>query len=247
MGIHTINLVGGINNLPPSIEPLDPPNIGKNENSKTLMSDEDIDKLIDSQIPKQEPTIQIPIKPEEIRQPPIIPISNEKQDELKFDLNGMNDNLDEIRKNTLERIKSLADKQAKISARIDLIEKFIILDEKSLALESSKSEPNAQRIFGIKKSIFSQTELISEVTDILLKFEAQIQGWYKTLMDVEKDKVSAYNKIKSVNKEQLTTESDITDVLSNLNQILKNDPNKLLDATSNTLNIGGYSGKKFNG
>ena len=66
-------------------------------------------------------------------------------------------------------------------------------------------------------------------------------------MDIEKDKVSAYQKIKALNKEQASVDTDINDVMTALNTVLKNDPNKLLSMASNTLSIGGYTGKKFNG
>lgn len=259
MSIHTINLGNQStefqNNLPPILEPIKPaemvlPPTPINSPPKNLLTDDEIDKLIESQ--KSNIEINIPEKPSPIENYKSLPNQNEETKEteeevIQFNLNIMNINLDEIGKTTKERIKDLDFKQKKISKRIELIEKFIMLDEKSLAIESAKQEPNMQKIIGIKKSIFSQTELISETTDILLKFEAQIQGWMKTLMDIEKDKVSAYGKIKALNKEQTSTETDINDVMANLNSILKNDPNKLLSTAANTLSISGYDGKKFMG
>lgn len=259
MSIHTINLGNQStefqNNLPPILEPIKPaemvlPPTPINSPPKNLLTDDEIDKLIESQ--KSNIEINIPEKPSPIENYKSLPNQNEETKEteeevIQFNLNIMNINLDEIGKTTKERIKDLDFKQKKISKRIELIEKFIMLDEKSLAIESAKQEPNMQKIIGIKKSIFSQTELISETTDILLKFEAQIQGWMKTLMDIEKDKVSAYQKIKALNKEQASVDTDINDVMTALNTVLKNDPNKLLSMASNTLSIGGYTGKKFNG
>ena len=122
---------------------------------------------------------------------------------------------------------------------------FINLDEKELAVEVSKVEPNNQKIVGIRKGILNQTELFGQTLDILLKFESQIQSWTKTLMDIEKDKVGAFQKIRSVSKEQSSTEADINDVISNINNIIKNDPSKILHSVDGTLNINGYSGKKF--
>jgi hypothetical protein len=242
MGIHTISLGG--NNIPPPPESI---NIEKPQ--QKLISDDEIDELINSQKINKPSEINIP-RPEEKQEeyyvPPQIPESNTQEETGKFDLSGMNLDLDSLKKDAIKRIKDLDIKQKKIADRINLIEKFILLDEKSLAIESARQDLNLQKISAIKKSIFSQTELISETSDILLKFEAQIQGWFKTLMDIEKDKVSAYQKIKSLNKEQSVVDGDITDVISTLNTILKNDPAKLME-TANTLNIGGYSGKKFNG
>lgn len=255
MSIQTINLGGGLN-IPPPLDPnavqnatAIPPTISQ---TKPLMSDDDIDKLIEAQQAQTTKPIHqnIPIQDTQLQGLNTQPLPEEEEKETneeKFNLSGMNLNLDDIRLKTLARIDDLNKKQVKISARIELIEKFIVLDEKSLAIESSRQEPNLQKIIGIKKSIYGQTELISEVTDILLKFEAQIQGWYKTLMDIEKDKVSAYGKIKALNKEQTSTETDINDVMANLNSILKNDPNKLLSTAANTLSISGYDGKKFMG
>ena len=246
MGIHTISLGNG--NIPPPPESIKLENPTTENTKQNLISDEDIDALINSQKAQIAPEIKIPVQ-EEKQEEYFVPTPEQnKQEEItdKFDLTGMNLDLDSLKKDTIKRIKDLDVKQKKIADRINLIEKFILLDEKSLAVESAKPDLNLQKITAIKKSIFSQTELISETSDILLKFEAQIQGWFKTLMDIEKDKVSAYQKIKSLNKEQTTADGDITDVISTLNTILKNDPSKLME-TANTLSIGGYSGKKFNG
>lgn len=248
MGIHTI-MLGNNPNIPPPVEP-----IKMQESTKqNLLSDEDIDKLINSQlenVAKPAPIV------EEINNdtnesnnfnPPKSNIEDDEPKTKKYDLNEMNLNLADIRKRTLERITELDKKQKKIADRINLIEKFISLDEKSLAIETSRQEPNLQKISAIKKSLFSQTELITETTDILLKFEAQIQGWTKTLMEIEKDKISAYQKINSMDKEQVAADGDITSILTHVNDIIRKDPSKVLQATSGTLNIGGYSGKRFEG
>lgn len=245
MGIHTI-MLGDNPNIPPPVEP-----IKLQETTKqNLLSDEDIDKLINSQlenVSKPAPTVETVTNESNNFNPPISNIEDDEPKTKKYDLNEMNINLADIRKRTLERIAELDKKQKKIADRINLIEKFISLDEKSLAIETSRQEPNLQKISAIKKSLFSQTELITETTDILLKFEAQIQGWTKTLMEIEKDKISAYQKINSLDKEQVTADGDITSILTHVNDIIRKDPSKVLQATSGTLNIDGYSGKRFEG
>lgn len=228
--ITTINLGGGM-------EP----------GSNSLISDDEIDKLINSQVKQPTPIpiptpIPLPTTPqvdEELDESP------SESDSIKFDMDSMNKNLDAITTSTKTRIQNLIVQQDKLKGRVALLEKFIMLDEKELAIEVSKPEPNNQKIVGIRKSILNQTELFGQTLDILLKFESQIQSWTKTLLDIEKDKVGAFQKIRSVSKEQTSTETDINEVLLNINNIIRNDPNKVLQSAEGFLNINGYSGKKF--
>ena len=234
--ITTINLGGG----PQSPQPPQNPN-GKNG----LISDDEIDKLINSQI--KAPPIPTPIPQPKSPIPDDMDSEEPEQEtnSVKFDLDKMNTNLDKIVESTALRIKDLIVQQDKLKSRVSLLEKFINLDEKELSIEVIKNEPNNSKIIGIRKSILNQTELFGQTLDILLKFESQIQSWTKTLMDIEKDKVGAFQKIKLLSKEQASTETDINEVLLNINTLIKNDPSKVLHSAEGFLNINGYSGKKF--
>ena len=220
---------------------------GMEQGSNGLISDDEIDKLINSQVKQPTPIpiptpIPLPTTPqvdEELDESP------SESDSIKFDMDSMNKNLDAITTSTKTRIQNLIVQQDKLKGRVTLLEKFIMLDEKELPIEVSKPEPNNQKIVGIRKSILNQTELFGQTLDILLKFESQIQSWTKTLLDIEKDKVGAFQKIRSVSKEQTSTETDINEVLLNINNIIRNDPNKVLQSAEGFLNINGYSGKKF--
>ena len=227
--ITTINLGGGLD-----------------QGTKPLISDDEIDKLINSQVKHPMPT-PIPT-PVPLPIPPQVEEDTEEQKEseaIRFDMDSMNRNLDAITTSTKLRIQNLIAQQDKLKGRVTLLEKFIMLDEKELAIEVSKPEPNNQKVVGIRKSILNQTELFGQTLDILLKFESQIQSWTKTLMDIEKDKVGAFQKIRSVSKEQTSTETDINEVLLNINNIIRSDPGKVLQSAEGFLNINGYSGKKF--
>ena len=219
---------------------------GSDQGTKPLISDDEIDKLINSQVKHPMPTpipTQVPLPI-----PPQVEEDTEEQKEseaIRFDMDSMNRNLDAITTSTKLRIQNLIAQQDKLKGRVTLLEKFIMLDEKELAIEVSKPEPNNQKVVGIRKSILNQTELFGQTLDILLKFESQIQSWTKTLMDIEKDKVGAFQKIRSVSKEQTSTETDINEVLLNINNIIRSDPGKVLQSAEGFLNINGYSGKKF--
>lgn len=220
---------------------------GTEQGSNGLISDDEIDKLINSQVKQPTPIpiptpIPLPTPPQVDEEPDE---SSSESDTIKFDMDSMNKNLDAITTSTKLRIQNLIAQQDKLKGRVALLEKFIMLDEKELAIEVSKPEPNNQKIVGIRKSILNQTELFGQTLDILLKFESQIQSWTKTLLDIEKDKVGAFQKIRSVSKEQTSTETDINEVLLNINNIIRNDPNKVLQSAEGFLNINGYSGKKF--
>lgn len=220
-------------------------NLGGGNTGNGLMSDDEIDKIINQQIKQTAPPPPPIPAPLPMSQNTEEPENSENEITVSFDIETMNKNLDAITNSTKLRIVSLIEQQNKLKARVSLLEKFINLDEKELAVEVSKTEPNNQKIVGIRKGILNQTELFGQTLDILLKFESQIQSWTKTLMDVEKDKVGAFQKIRSVSKEQSSTETDINDVISNINNIIKNDPSKILHSVDGTLNINGYSGKKF--
>lgn len=220
---------------------------GMEPGSNSLISDDEIDKLINSQVKQPTPIpiptpIPLPTPPQVDEEPDE---SSSESDSIKFDMDSMNKNLDAITTSTKLRIQNLIAQQDKLKGRVALLEKFIMLDEKELAIEVSKPESNNQKIVGIRKSILNQTELFGQTLDILLKFESQIQSWTKTLLDIEKDKVGAFQKIRSVSKEQTSTETDINEVLLNINNIIRNDPNKVLQSAEGFLNINGYSGKKF--
>lgn len=220
-------------------------NLGGGGSNNVLMSDDEIDKIINQQIKQTAPPPPPIPAPLPMSQNTEEPENSENEITVSFDIETMNKNLNEITTSTKLRITSLIEQQNKLKARVSLLEKFINLDEKELAVEVSKAEPNNQKIVGIRKGILNQTELFGQTLDILLKFESQIQSWTKTLMDIEKDKVGAFQKIRSVSKEQSSTEADINDVISNINNIIKNDPSKILHSVDGTLNINGYSGKKF--
>ncbi len=219
---------------------------GSDQGTKPLISDDEIDKLINSQVKHPQPApiptpVPLPIPPQEEDDQE----EQKEPDAVRFDMDSMNRNLDAITTSTKLRIQNLIAQQDKLKGRVTLLEKFIMLDEKELAIEVSKPEPNNQKVVGIRKSILNQTELFGQTLDILLKFESQIQSWTKTLMDIEKDKVGAFQKIRSVSKEQTSTETDINEVLLNINNIIRSDPGKVLQSAEGFLNINGYSGKKF--
>lgn len=271
MGINILNL-GEINgSIPPPPPPIDASTEPRQAQAQTkpLLTDEDINNFINSQVadpqiqkqtpltqpvpstPPNHPGIQIPTQPTQE------PINQQigTQEEIKptsvgdFDLFTMSKNLDDIVKDAKIKIKNLEGMQSKIEGRIKILEKFITIDEKNLAIEVSRQDQNTSKIIGLRKSISNQTELFGVTMEILLKFEAQIQGWYKTLMDIEKDKVSAYQKIKGLTKEAGKTDTDINDVLSSINTLIKGNPDKIFSGlgSDGTLNINGYAGKKFNG
>jgi hypothetical protein len=236
-----------------------------------LMGSDEIDNLINSQIgninsdsispnqpnPQVNTIPPIPQKPQMTQpepEPQINTNSNtsntsnfnpEEEMIIGFDLTSMNTNLDEIVVSTKQRIVNLQKKQDTLNSRINLMEKFIILDEKDLALEIAKKDQNFQRLNSLRKNISSQTELMSEIMDILLKFEDSILKWTQALMNIEKDKVSAFQKIKSITKEVSKSDEDINTVLSGINTFIHQNPN-LVNEAKNTLNMNGYGGKPFN-
>lgn len=237
----------------------------KVSSKEDIMNEDDIEQLILSQVPKVSPPVlpspeQASIaqdnKPEiqnDLNSPPDNLEDNKSKNAqnipdniiIDFDIDSMNNNLNAITTDAKKRIIDLDKKQKLLDSRIGLIEKFILLDEKDLAKELVKEKVNLTSVGQIQKSITNRTELLSQILDISLKYEDTIIKWNKTMMDIEKDKVSAYQKIKGINKETKIMDDDINSVLNTINTFVKENPSILEDA-KNELNIKGYGGQTFN-
>lgn len=252
----------------------------QNNQNQGLLSEDELDELINSQLSKQEaqlnPAPQEPIQveqeqeeiheqisiPEEIKtkvEAPVMPElppleENQEEEDLPpkeekkfdYDLNTMNTNLDTVRTDTLSRLDKLKTNQNLLYNKIELLEKFNLIDERELAIQTVKKEQNLQRIGQIQGALSRRMELITAVLDVALKYEDMILKWYKTLMEVERDKVSAYQKIKMLNKATTAGESDINKALDEVNKIIAGDSKHLVEAAKNELSVSGYGGKKFN-
>lgn len=201
----------------------------QNNPKQELLSEDELDELINSQLSKQETQLnQVPQEPIQVEQEqeeiheqisipeeiktkveapvmPEIPQLEENQEEdnlppkeeekFDYDLNTMNTNLDTVRTDTLSRLDKLKTNQNLLYNKIELLEKFNLIDERDLAIQTVKKEQNLQRIGQIQGALSRRMELITAVLDVALKYEDMILKWYKTLMEVERDKVSAYQKI----------------------------------------------------
>lgn len=252
----------------------------QNNPKQELLSEDELDELINSQLSKQETQLnQVPQEPIQVEQEqeeiheqisipeeiktkveapvmPEIPQLEENQEEdnlppkeeekFDYDLNTMNTNLDTVRTDTLSRLDKLKTNQNLLYNKIELLEKFNLIDERDLAIQTVKKEQNLQRIGQIQGALSRRMELITAVLDVALKYEDMILKWYKTLMEVERDKVSAYQKIKMLNKATTVGESDINKALDEVNKIIAGDSKHLVEAAKNELNVSGYGGKKFN-
>lgn len=243
-----------------------------NNPNDTIMDEDEIENLIMSQV--HTPKTPILPQPQTTVAPvaPVVPVAEKKEvqkeapkeagdlddiDESQekpkseepliinsFDIDSMNENLNNITSDAKIRIKELDKKQKLLDSRIGLLEKFILLDEKDLARELVKEKVNLTAVGQIQKSISNRTELLSQILDISLKYEDTIIKWNKTMMDIEKDKVSAFQKIRGLDKEVKTMDGDINEVLSTINSFVKENPNIVNDA-KNQLSIGGYGGQPF--
>lgn len=245
-------------------------------NKQDLLTENELDDLINSQLanqevqltkPQYEPQVeqvqeqcytqqeeQISI-PEDIKNkvetPPIeeeldIPVPEVKVELFDYDLSTMNSNLDQIRVDTLARLEKLKSNQNLLYNKTELLEKFNLIDERELAIQTMKKEQNLSKIGQIQGALSRRFELITAVLDVALKYEDTILKWYKTLMEIEKDKVAAYQKIKALTKAATVGESDINKALEEVNKALAGDSKALIESAKHELSVGGYGGKKFN-
>lgn len=252
----------------------------RDEPKEELMTDDELDDLINSQLAKQESYIQPvqepqPLQPLQPSQPqvvgttqvtptvsivipPEVPQANPSEETseeatppvietiIDYDIKTMNDNLEGIRNETIERINMIKTNQNILLNKVALLEKFNIVDERELAIQMSKKEHNVQRIGQVQNALSRRMELLTNVLDLTLKYEDAILKWYKTIMEIEKDKVNAYQKIRSLTKAVTAVDGDVNATLSAVNNLIQTDSKHLLDEAKNELSLNGYGGKKFN-
>lgn len=252
----------------------------RDEPKEELMTDDELDDLINSQLAKQESYIQPvqepqPLQPSQPPQPqvvgttqvtptvsivipPEVPQSDPSEESseeatppvietiIDYDITTMNNNLEGIRNETIERINMIKTNQNILLNKVALLEKFNIVDERELAIQMSKKEHNVQRIGQVQNALSRRMELLTNVLDLTLKYEDAILKWYKTIMEIEKDKVNAYQKIRSLTKSVTAVDGDVNATLSAVNNLIQTDSKHLLDEAKNELSLNGYSGKKFN-
>lgn len=251
----------------------------RDEPKEELMTDDELDDLINSQLAKQESYIQPvqepqPLQPSQPPQPQVVgttqvtptvsivippeapqanPSEETSEEEapvietiIDYDIKTMNDNLEGIRNETIERINMIKTNQNILLNKVALLEKFNIVDERELAIQMSKKEHNVQRIGQVQNALSRRMELLTNVLDLTLKYEDAILKWYKTIMEIEKDKVNAYQKIRSLTKAVTAVDGDVNATLSAVNNLIQTDSKHLLDEAKNELSLNGYSGKKFN-
>lgn len=250
----------------------------RDEPKEELMTDDELDDLINSQLAKQESYIQ-PVQEPQIQPsqpsqpqvvgttqvtptvsiviPPEVPQANQSEEAseeeapvietiIDYDIKTMNDNLEGIRNETIERINMIKTNQNILLNKVALLEKFNIVDERELAIQMSKKEHNVQRIGQVQNALSRRMELLTNVLDLTLKYEDAILKWYKTIMEIEKDKVNAYQKIRSLTKAVTAVDGDVNATLSAVNNLIQTDSKHLLDEAKNELSLNGYGGKKFN-
>lgn len=251
----------------------------RDEPKEELMTDDELDDLINSQLAKQESYIQPvqepqPLQPSQPPQPQVVgttqvtptvsivippeapqanPSEETSEEEapvietiIDYDIKTMNDNLEGIRNETIERINMIKTNQNILLNKVALLEKFNIVDERELAIQMSKKEHNVQRIGQVQNALSRRMELLTNVLDLTLKYEDAILKWYKTIMEIEKDKVNAYQKIRSLTKAVTAVDGDVNATLSAVNNLIQTDSKHLLDEAKNELSLNGYGGKKFN-
>lgn len=252
----------------------------RDEPKEELMTDDELDDLINSQLAKQESYIQPvqepqPLQPSQPSQPQVVgttqvtptvsivippeapqanPSEETSEEEaapiietiIDYDIKTMNDNLEGIRNETIERINMIKTNQNILLNKVALLEKFNIVDERELAIQMSKKEHNVQRIGQVQNALSRRMELLTNVLDLTLKYEDAILKWYKTIMEIEKDKVNAYQKIRSLTKAVTAVDGDVNATLSAVNNLIQTDSKHLLDEAKNELSLNGYGGKKFN-
>ena len=143
--------------------------------------------------------------------------------EGKFDIMFYAENVNQH----LNRIQNkIADFEIKITA-LRTKEKIIsdIIDRANNQITKFFNEANFPKAQGMQNALITQFETYSLMQEMILKYENHIQSYIKMSLDIEKNKIDAYVKIKNADKNVEKDEDAYVELTTKINEILNGGPN----------------------
>ena len=140
-----------------------------------------------------------------------------------------------------EKIDSLEKKLKKHEIKEGMLDRIIA--QTYTELENLGDKEFTKR--GQKQTVLiKQLEALSILQDTVMKYEDMIQKYHKIMMDIENNKLNSVIKINNLKKEEEKTDEGLTDVLQELQQMLKGGTpisgNSLMDEIQQELSDGNY-------
>ena len=168
-----------------------------------------------------------------------------------FNSKEYNKNLEDIKKNISNKLKNIGNRIVVLNTQVEFVEKAI--KSKQNVLERM----NPENITGMRKmeqSIIYSIEISGKIHESIIKYENLIQSYTKNLTDIENNKLTAYTKIRTLDKEEIATDKEYVKMMKELHDSLNHNMNSgnggdygasLLHEAANSLSIGGYGAPQF--
>lgn len=167
-----------------------------------------------------------------------------------FNSKDYNKNLEDIKKNISTKLKNIGNRIVILNTQVEFVEKAI--KSKQNVLERM----NPENITGMRKmeqSIIYSIEISGKIHESIIKYENLIQSYTKNLTDIENNKLTAYTKIRTLDKEEIATDKEYVKMMKELHDSLNHNMNTnggdfgsgLMHEAVNSLNIGGYGAPQF--
>ena len=162
-------------------------------------------------------------------------------------------NLDDIKKNISNKLTNIGNRIVVLNTQVEFVEKAIKNKQNVL------DRMNPENITGMRKmeqSIIYSIEISGKIHESIIKYENLIQSYTKNLTDIENNKLSAYTKIRTLDKEEVASDKEYVKMMKELHDNLNHGMNMgmgdqdssavaLLREAANSLNIGGYGAPQF--
>ena len=162
-------------------------------------------------------------------------------------------NLDDIKKNIGNKLTNIGNRIVVLNTQVEFVEKAIKNKQNVL------DRMNPENITGMRKmeqSIIYSIEISGKIHESIIKYENLIQSYTKNLTDIENNKLSAYTKIRTLDKEEIASDKEYVKMMKELHDNLNHGMNigmgdqdssavALLKEAANSLNIGGYGAPQF--
>ena len=176
-------------------------------------------------------------------------ISVDKESNEKFSLTNYGNNLNKQINYIQDKILEAERKITSLKTKEKIIDDMI--DRTNRLVEKYNDEKN-YKLSGINSShILTQFETLSQVQEMLIKYEDMIQKYIKMSIDIENHKINAFAKLNSTKKENEKNDDGYGKIMEAMHELMRsndevnigiNGPTNeaLLDSVKESLKLEGY-------
>ena len=171
-------------------------------------------------------------------------------EEQSFSLQNYGNNLNKQLNYISGKIEEAEIKITSLKSKEKIIDDMI--DRSNRLVEKYNEEKN-YKLAGINSSyILTQFETLSQVQEMLIKYEDMIQKYIKMSIDIENHKINAFVKLNSSKKEDSKNEEGYEKIMSEMHKLMQGQPQgnphelgtpsniAMLDSVRDQLKLEGY-------